>query len=192
MEKCVLLLKGGMMTVRKTIFFLMLLLCISSYSDALALSCAEPRTIQDEYAYSEIVFRGLAEEVDGAHITFRLLESWKGPTPVVMNLMVSNMWMDIVQGEQYLVYATNHSEYGLSANICGRTGLWEQTREDTDHFPNAGEVLVEERELELTSELVRKTPQLDILKITLWVLAVMIILSVALLVNFLLSKRRRS
>ncbi|MBU7318049.1 hypothetical protein [Paenibacillus oleatilyticus] len=103
--------------------------------EANALSCARQPSVNEEFARSTVVFHGKAvgERKNGA-TTFEVTEAWKGVASDKIDVLVSNMWMPVQQGEAYLVYAAQQNGV-LTAHLCGRTALWEQGRADTASFP---------------------------------------------------------
>ncbi|RKN83934.1 hypothetical protein [Paenibacillus ginsengarvi] len=98
-------------------------------SQANASSCAPPQPVKQELESSSIVFKGKATEVKKGGLTvFQVEEAWKGVKSTVVELY-DNGWDPYTPGNEYLVFG-GERDGGLRTNLCGRSGLWDQARED--------------------------------------------------------------
>ncbi|CAG7650479.1 hypothetical protein ACFQI7_22210 [Paenibacillus allorhizosphaerae] len=122
---------------RRTTAFLTLLLLLMAYSPrgVHALSCSKGPTVAEEFERSTVVFRGTVVKENNDKLTFQVRESWKGVVGSWIQVQVSTIWIPMQRGQEYLVYATDQSGK-LTANLCGRTDLWEKSKLDVASFPN--------------------------------------------------------
>jgi hypothetical protein len=102
--------------------------------------CAEPwPNAAEALARSAAVFRGRAELPplwydDGQTVTFAVSESWKGPATAKLSVHVGRGHFDCLYqfefGREYLVYAIEDREHGLTAQYCWRTMRLDDAEED--------------------------------------------------------------
>jgi hypothetical protein len=121
-----------MRKVISVFFVLYLFINFSFIQTSMALSCAPPRPNQDEFRDSSIVFVGTANNsnTDKAVVNFRVKTIWKGNTDNIQKgIFVSNMWMEIKEGQDYLIYA-NERDGQLEANLCGNSMLWTNVNQE--------------------------------------------------------------
>jgi hypothetical protein len=120
--------KGGvkMQKFISILFVLCLLVNFSFTKPAMALSCAKAAPIKDEFKKSSIVFMGTAlnSNIDTPKVNFHVKTIWKGSmNDIQEGVFLSNMWMEVKAGQNYLLYATNRDGQ-LEVNICGNSQLW--------------------------------------------------------------------
>ncbi|TMV52244.1 hypothetical protein FE783_04700 [Paenibacillus mesophilus] len=101
------------------------------------LSCAQPRPVVEEFASSELVFRGTVSGKKrteaGVAVTFTVHEVWKGTASRKVELLESDMWLEFQTGKQYLVYVDEDRD-ARRANLCGNTKLWDRGIVDAASF----------------------------------------------------------
>lgn len=94
-----------------------------------ALSCAPPRPVNEEMDVSTVVFKGKAVAIKKNGLTvFQIDEAWKGVTTSRLEIY-DNGWDPFIKDKEYLVFGSVQ-EGKLRMNLCGRTGPWDNARED--------------------------------------------------------------
>jgi hypothetical protein len=120
--------------------------CSTNYT-AYGLSCAPPKSAIEEYNKSEYVFKGKAlsksskNSIDGKLVVFHVEQVWKGPISERIELYESDMWLEFVEGQDYLIYASDELDGKLRGNLCGRTQLWENAKGDAAAFQKEGTLI---------------------------------------------------
>jgi hypothetical protein len=117
-----------------------LAILFSVHPAALACSCVPPPPPVDALAQSDAVFVGtvlkIEDGTDNRSVTFRVTRYWKGIDAFVVTVSTGfndgDCGYPFQEGKPYLVYA--HGEKELHTNICTRTRLLSDAREDLDEL----------------------------------------------------------
>lgn len=88
---------------------------------ASALSCAEPRPVDEEAKQSKMVFKGTLIAKDEHTFTFRVATWWKGNPSETRMVLHGNGWADFETGKEYVVF-TSTRESKPTPHLCGNTG----------------------------------------------------------------------
>ena len=116
--------------------------CVVNPACVFACSCLPPGPPADALASATAVFSGrvaaLAGTVDAGgsdpvQVTFAISKVWKGTDQPTIEVLTSassaSCGFEFVQGEEYLVYASE-SEGRLQTNLCSRTALLAMAGDD--------------------------------------------------------------
>lgn len=119
-------------TRRGVVVLLLIAVCGAGFiwpMKALALSCAAPPAVSEEFAASETVFRGTVtsktKTENGKGAVFQVHEVWKGEVGEETALLESDMWLEFKPGQQYIVYIDADRD-SQRARLCGNTKLWSE------------------------------------------------------------------
>jgi hypothetical protein len=94
-----------------------------------ALSCAPPKPVKQEMERSSIVFKGKVVDIKKEGLTtFQVEEAWKGVEGSIVEIY-DNGWDPYMKNTDYLVFGAPQ-DGKLKTNLCGRTGSWDQAREE--------------------------------------------------------------
>lgn len=147
-----------------------------------ALSCAEPRPVKEEMDRSTVVFRGKAVEIKKDGLTvFRIDEAWKGVETPQLEIY-DNGWDPFIKDTVYLVFGSVQ-EGKLRMNLCGRTGPWDNAREEA--MKNSG---IKSIKPELSMEVEQTKQQIgDVIP----AITVVIVIVLLLLVIVLIRRKRQ-
>ena len=105
-----------------------------------ALSCAELPSAEDEYAQSDVVFKGTVKKDGGATYIIQVHQVYKGETgarTVVKDITAE--WLNLKEGNTYLMYG-NKNGNRVEVSACGRTNDWNEMKADLERFPQVNVV----------------------------------------------------
>ncbi len=136
-----------------------LLFAIVLTSFSLACSCMMTGTPAEHLGVFDAVFEGEVTEIehntrgvtDFYEIEFKVSRAWKGVTHDEIEIETSDSsascGFNFVEGKKYIVYA-NDEEGRLTVNICSRTALVDDAREDLDYLNTVATIDLESGEEE--------------------------------------------
>ena len=114
---------------------------ILSVSDVSACSCVKPKPVEEVYEYTDAIFSGkiISTKLHGKYarrIIVKVEKSWKGKLPktvTISTIAVGSMCgYSFTVGKRYLIYAGGDKMTDLSTDICTRTSLLSQAKEDVE------------------------------------------------------------
>ena len=107
-----------------------------------ALSCAELQSAENEYAQSDVVFKGTVKKHRGATYIIQAHHVYKGETGArTVAKDTTSEWLNLKEGNTYLVYG-NKDGNRIEVSPCGRTGNWDEMKADLEHFPETEDELI--------------------------------------------------
>ncbi len=180
-------------------FSLVFIVFVPAPPAAVACSCVEPGTVEDELARSEAAFAGNVLEVKQhkslngymtKSILFEVSESWKGVDESQVIIRTGQGGGDcgynFQEGIDYLVYANSSSMYGdgedLVSIICSRTTTLANAQED---LAILGQGDAPQKHVNLEGEL-------DGMNVYVWALAIVLLGIIGFWIRrrFMVSKKR--
>lgn len=122
----------------------MIVFALGTAPQAEALSCAPPGPAKEELERSSVVFKGKVIEIKNGLTTFKVETAWKGVKESTFEIY-DNGWDPFIKNTDYLVFGSIR-EGKLRANLCGRTGPWNNTQEDAMKETNIQPGVLEKEE----------------------------------------------
>jgi len=114
---------------------------ILSASEVFACTCVKPKPVKEVYEYTSAIFSGkiISTRLSGKYgrkIIIRVEKSWKGKLPktvTISTIAVGSMCgYTFTVGKRYLIYAGGDKATDLSTDICSRTSLLSEAKEDVE------------------------------------------------------------